>query len=214
MVSGGGRGVIKRYVQQVVGSFYRKFRRSFGRGRYTELLLSALSALSNRMPHSNIARDAAFGVVPILLQDGSQQFLLIQHHAGHWGFPKGHADPGETDVQAACREFTEETGIAEFRLLEGVAFTEQYTFMRDGRRYEKTVVYYPAFVDSATVNYQKAEIKNYAWATYERAISLLTFSGAKQVLTDVHQYLADRSMQAGAQERKPVVSSDDPASDS
>ncbi len=136
----------------------------------------------------NIARDEAFGIIPILQRGDEHQFLLIQHHAGHWGFPKGHADPGETDVQAACREFEEETGITNFTVLD-VSFSEEYPFSRDGKKFAKTVVYYPAFVQSATVNCQPEEIKDYSWLSYDLAIGRLTFDGAKRVLTEVQQYL-------------------------
>ena len=141
------------------------------------------------MIQPNVARDEAFGIVPILQTDGAYQFLLIQHNAGHWGFPKGHADPGESALQAACREFTEETGIVEYRLLEGASFSEQYMFTRSGRKFEKTVIYFPALVKSVTVNCQEAEIKAYAWVSFQQAIAQLTFNGARRVLTDVHQYL-------------------------
>ena len=41
-------------------------------------------------------------------------FLLIQHQAGHWAFPKGHANPGESPAETARREFAEETGYIGF----------------------------------------------------------------------------------------------------
>lgn len=141
------------------------------------------------MTKSNVTKDEAFGIVPIVHRDDAYLFLLIQHHAGHWGFPKGHADPGESDLIAACREFEEETGISDYRLIEGVSFSERYSFSRNGQRFEKTVIYYPALVQSTTVQYQKEEIQSYTWAGYEAAIARLTFNGAKQVLTEVHQYL-------------------------
>jgi bis(5'-nucleosidyl)-tetraphosphatase len=143
-------------------------------------------------PMSNLTRaieDEAFGIIPILKGIRPRQFLLIQHHAGHWGFPKGHADPGESAVQSACREFTEETGVAEFSLLENISFAERYAFTRNGCTVSKTVVYYPAIVPSAVVSCQAEEIQNYAWLEYEKAIATLTFDGARRVLTEVHHYL-------------------------
>ncbi len=107
------------------------------------------------MADSSIAQDEAFGIVPILPEDTTYKFLLIQHHAGHWGFPKGHADPGESPLQAACREFVEETGISDYRVLDGASFLEKYTFMRRRQKFEKTVLYFPALVHSATVHCQK-----------------------------------------------------------
>jgi 8-oxo-dGTP pyrophosphatase MutT (NUDIX family) len=32
-------------------------------------------------------------------------------HADRWDLPKGRVDPGESDLECACREFEEETGI-------------------------------------------------------------------------------------------------------
>jgi bis(5'-nucleosidyl)-tetraphosphatase len=134
--------------------------------------------------------DEAFGIVPIFKQaDKTHQFLLIQHHAGHWGFPKGHADPGESTVQTACREFREETGIAEFTVLDEVAFAERYNFMRDGRKFQKTVIYYPAFVQSTQVQCQPEEIQGYVWLDFAAASARLTFEGARRILAEVHSYL-------------------------
>lgn len=144
------------------------------------------------MANSMIARDEAFGIVPILPSQTVYQFLLIQHNAGHWGFPKGHADPGESAVQAACREFLEETGISDYVLIEGVSFSEQYPFTRHGRKFEKTVIYFPAWVQSPIVHCQEQEIQAYLWADYDQAIARLSFEGAKQVLVAVNQYLQTR----------------------
>jgi bis(5'-nucleosidyl)-tetraphosphatase len=146
------------------------------------------------MADSKIAKDEAFGIVPILYEDDRYQFLLIQHNAGHWGFPKGHADPGESDLQAACREFLEETGITDCQVIQGPLFSERYTFTRRGQRFEKTVIYFAALVESATVQCQQEEIQDYLWADYEKALSLLSFNGSKQVLNEVHQYLSSHPL--------------------
>jgi diadenosine hexaphosphate hydrolase (ATP-forming) len=37
--------------------------------------------------------------------------LLLQHVSGHWVFPKGHVEAGETQLQAALREIAEEAGV-------------------------------------------------------------------------------------------------------
>ena len=39
-----------------------------------------------------------------------EQFLLMEH-ADRLDLPKGHVDPGETEMQCALRELEEETGI-------------------------------------------------------------------------------------------------------
>lgn len=141
---------------------------------------------------NEVSRDEAFGIVPIRHHDDHYSFLLIQHHAGHWGFPKGHADPGESPLEAACREFVEETGVTDYRVLAGLSFVEQYHFSRRGHRFEKTVTYFPAMVESDTVVCQPSEIQAYAWVNFEGAIARLTFNGSRQVLTEVQRYIEAR----------------------
>ncbi|HIK57143.1 MAG TPA: NUDIX domain-containing protein [Synechococcales cyanobacterium M55_K2018_004] len=134
-------------------------------------------------------KDEAFGIIPILKQGDDCQFLLVQHHAGHWGFPKGHADPGETAIAAACREFEEETGITAYTPLTQFSFSEQYTFIRNAQTIQKTVVYFPAWVQTTEVTCQAKEIQAFAWLPYEAALKRLTFTPAKQVLTEVQKSL-------------------------
>ena len=37
--------------------------------------------------------------------------LLVKHNDGHWGFPKGHVEKDETELQTAIREVKEETNL-------------------------------------------------------------------------------------------------------
>ena len=39
------------------------------------------------------------------------KILVIQQKEGHWGFPKGHVEEGETEVETAIREIKEETNL-------------------------------------------------------------------------------------------------------
>lgn len=54
-------------------------------------------------------------------------FLLLQH-ADRWDIPKGHCDPGETDIETAWRELYEETGLSQatVELIPGFAWTHDY----------------------------------------------------------------------------------------
>jgi bis(5'-nucleosidyl)-tetraphosphatase len=140
-------------------------------------------------------RDEAFGIVPIWRQLEGDRFLLIQHWAGHWGFPKGHAEVGETAIAAACREFEEETGITAYKVVDAVSFTEKYSFAREGQTIEKTVTYFPAFVQTSTVTCQEQEIKAYAWVNFDDATQKITFGQARQLLVRVKEYLNEQAVQ-------------------
>jgi bis(5'-nucleosidyl)-tetraphosphatase len=54
--------------------------------------------------------------------------FLLMRHADRWDLPKGHLDPGESEVQCALRELEEESGIqaGDVRLDPGFRFTINY----------------------------------------------------------------------------------------
>ncbi len=54
------------------------------------------------------------GAVVFTRMDGEPHYLLVRakdRPKGCHGFPKGHMEPGETEVQTALREIFEETGL-------------------------------------------------------------------------------------------------------
>ena len=51
------------------------------------------------------------GAVVFTRIDHDIRYLLIKNLSGIYGFPKGHVEPGETDVETALREVFEDVGI-------------------------------------------------------------------------------------------------------
>ena len=150
----------------------------------------------NAVPTPKPAIEQSFGVIPIYKTDSEVKFLLIQHHAGHWAFPKGHADPGETELQTARRELREETGLADVLLVTSPAFEEHYKVNRKGTPREKIVRYWVGYVRNAAdaglpkVTPQEEEIRDYRWVAADEARSLITYTQNKQLFEDVLRYLA------------------------
>ena len=57
-------------------------------------------------------REKSCGALCFAREDGVEKVLMVKHRAGgHWAFPKGHVERGETEEQTACREVREETGV-------------------------------------------------------------------------------------------------------
>jgi 8-oxo-dGTP pyrophosphatase MutT (NUDIX family) len=141
--------------------------------------------------------DYSYGVIPVWRDATQRQYLLIQHHAGHWAFPKGHAEGEETPIEAAHREFAEETGITACRILETPAFVEHYTFRkRSGHRVQKTVTYFLGLVDEPTVYPQEAEVADYAWGGAGETRQRCTFEEARRLLDQAEQYFTDNDASA------------------
>ena len=61
-------------------------------------------------PRKKVKERSAGAVVYSATPEGPE-YLLLRYGGGNWGFPQGHVEAGETDVQAAQREVGGETGI-------------------------------------------------------------------------------------------------------
>jgi 8-oxo-dGTP pyrophosphatase MutT (NUDIX family) len=147
-----------------------------------------IALMKKHEPQKRIV-DRAFGIVPILEDHGEYLVLLIQHNAGHWAFPKGHQEPGETELQTAMREFEEETGIKDYEIARHISLTERYSFKYKKQRIDKEVVYFGAFVRQSTVKIQKSEIKDFRWVTLKDAIRLATFEEGRELIIALRKIL-------------------------
>jgi len=133
---------------------------------------------------SSMLKDVSYGIVPVKRSGDGWQFLLIQHNAGHWSFPKGHPEEGETSKQSAEREFSEETGLKVLKYLSDKIFEEHYFFIHEGMRIDKTVGYFVAEVEGV-IHLQEEEVQDCRWAEFEDAMELMTFDEGKKLLQSV-----------------------------
>jgi 8-oxo-dGTP pyrophosphatase MutT (NUDIX family) len=133
-------------------------------------------------------KENSYGIIPLIFSAGSWRVLLVQHHAGHWAFPKGHADRGESPQQTAERELLEETGLTFERYLSPEPLSESYIFTFRGERIYKTVYYFLALV-SGKIVIQKHEIKASQWLSLPEAFKQITFNEGKRVCQQVMEFL-------------------------
>jgi bis(5'-nucleosidyl)-tetraphosphatase len=134
-------------------------------------------------------KDESFGVVPLSKAQGFWEVFLIRHkRSGYWGFPKGHAEAGESPHEAAFRELKEETNLDCVKLLEIASLTEQYSFLMEGKRVFKTVTYFVAEV-GGKVDLQKDEIEEGIWVPLSEAVHKVTHAEGKAILAQVSKLL-------------------------
>ncbi|MEM9415528.1 MAG: NUDIX domain-containing protein [Planctomycetota bacterium] len=135
--------------------------------------------------------DFSYGMIPYRVVEGRREFLLVQHHAGHWAFPKGHPDDGESPLETAQREMLEETGIAPSRTVDTPAFEEQYKFTkRSGKKVRKYVTYYLCEVaPDAKVRVQPEEIADHFWGDAAATRKRITFEEGRELFDEVENFL-------------------------
>ncbi len=112
--------------------------------------------------------------------DGDK-ILVIQQVKGHWGFPKGHVEEGETEVQTAVREIKEETNL-DVEIDESKRFVERYS-PEEG--VEKDVVFFVAQKTGGEIKVQEEEVKDTKWLLPQDAMEILTYESSKRILQNV-----------------------------
>ena len=115
----------------------------------------------------------------IIIKDG--KVLLIKQTSGAWGFPKGHVEGNETELQTAAREVKEETNI-DVKIDETKRYTMHYTTDKGA---SKEVVLFLAQKTGGDISRQESEILQIEWLNFEDAIKKLSYSNTKELLKEV-----------------------------
>ena len=136
--------------------------------------------------------DQSMGVIVFFRFPRSVKFLLIKHKKGHWSFPKGHADKGETKMEAALRELKEETKVTKIQLLKKrILLRESYKFTNGkGVKILKKVNYFIAEAKNKKVKIDLNEVVNFKWCTFREGLKKITFNESKSVLKKADRIIA------------------------
>ncbi|HZW57211.1 MAG TPA: NUDIX domain-containing protein [Nitrososphaerales archaeon] len=119
----------------------------------------------------------------------SRLFLVLHYPAGHWDFPKGALEKGETEEQAARREIMEETGLRINSFLPNFRKLIDYHYRRSEGLSHKQVVFFLARSEKKDVTIS-FEHSGYDWLTLEQALRRLTFENARNILREANAFLS------------------------
>lgn len=129
--------------------------------------------------------ESSCGAVVYRIDNGRRKFLLIRNRrSAHWGFPKGHVEPGETSEQTAVREVFEETGLR-VKILPDFVKKSDYTIQG---KIEKSVQIFLARTEESEYTLQEEEIEECGWFTYEKALNTLNYENDKKILNEAMSY--------------------------
>lgn len=111
---------------------------------------------------------------------GNTEILLIKHiNSGHWSFPKGHVETGETEVETAKREIKEETAID---VIIDPTFRETVTYSPK-KDTVKVVVYFLARAKNVNFMPQEEEIAEIRWVDISYAGNILSYENDRTIVT-------------------------------
>ncbi|MEG2814099.1 MAG: NUDIX domain-containing protein, partial [Oscillospiraceae bacterium] len=128
------------------------------------------------------------GAIVYRKHHGNIELLLIKNaNGGHWSFPKGHVEEGETEEQTALREIMEETSI---EVTLDASFREVITYAPK-RDVVKDVVYFLA--KALTYDYipQIEEISKIKWVEINNAQQILSYDNDRQIVAKAKLIIKD-----------------------
>ena len=129
-------------------------------------------------------------------------YLLLKYKARgkvkktYWGFPKGHIEKEETELETAKRETKEETGIEDLEFIEGFKEREKYFFRYKNETIFKEVIYFLAKTKTKKIKISFEHL-NYQWLPYKKALEVLSFENAKEILKKANQFLQKKGFRSG-----------------
>lgn len=133
-------------------------------------------------------KEKSCGAIVYRKVDGVVQFLLIHQTLGHWTFPKGHVEEGETELETAHREILEETGIS-VSFDEGFRVVNTYSPKQDTM---KDVIFFLAQPVGGKETPQLSEVSDVRWLTCIEAAAIITYPSDRAVFKKAVDYIKVR----------------------
>ncbi len=135
-----------------------------------------------------MTHEKSCGAIVYRRHHGNLEVLLIKHvNSGHWSFPKGHVEEGETEIETASREIKEETGLD---VIIDPTFRETVTYS-PRKDTQKVVVYFIAKAKSHDFNRQIEEIAEIKWVDVGHASTVLTYENDKAIVNKAKKIIRD-----------------------
>lgn len=144
---------------------------------------AVISYLSEKYNLGKFKQEKSCGAV--VYNPKKHSFLIIKMLNGNWGFPKGHTEDQETDIQTAIREVTEETGI-NIEILDGFKKSIKYIPFPEVL---KEVIFFIGITEEEKITIDKDEIEDYMWCSYEEALKMITYKPQRDVMESSLQFI-------------------------
>ena len=133
--------------------------------------------------NTNNKREKCCGCIII----NDNKVLLIKQIQGHWGFPKGHVEKNETELETAAREVKEETNL-EVEIDANKRYTMEY---ETDKGTLKQVVLFVAKCTGGEIKAQECEVNEIKWLDFDEAVKTITYENTrelfKKILKDIKE---------------------------
>jgi len=136
---------------------------------------------------AEMKHEKSCGAVVFTKINGEIKYLLIANREGIYGFPKGHMEGSETEIETALREVYEETNI-KLRLIDGFRTTDEHLLPQKPDTL-KHITYFLGTYEAQNVVYQKEELTGAYLVSYSQALDMFQFESSKRILKEANDFL-------------------------
>ena len=132
------------------------------------------------------------GVIPFYYKDKKLHVVLIKQTNGVVGFPKGHMEKGESEIETALRECHEETK-AKPSIIDG--FKEEISYYISEIDVYKTVVFFVGILSDLSLEKQDSEISDIYIVPIKDAIRMIPFPDTRAILRKAQRFIKNKKEQ-------------------
>ena len=118
-------------------------------------------------------------------------YLILNYSYGHWDFPKGNKENGESELDTIKREIMEETGITDIKFIDDFRQQISYRYKKKFKLVNKSVIYYIVETKSNKVVLSFEHV-NFAWLNFNDALNRLSFDNSKKILKNANEFLSSK----------------------
>jgi 8-oxo-dGTP pyrophosphatase MutT (NUDIX family) len=148
-------------------------------------------------------QETSVGAFIYKIENDEMLFLLVYSKRNkEWGFPKGHIEPNETELETAKREIEEETGITDIQFINDFRCVDTYKIKgtlstTKNRIIDKNVIYYLARTKEDFKGSVDDEIGQGKWVNYNQSIEYLKYDNQKKLLKKAYTFLKEGKDESG-----------------
>lgn len=126
------------------------------------------------------------GVIVFTRENNCIKYVIIESINGIYGFPKGHVEGNETEIQTALREVFEEVGLKP-NIIDG--FKETVEYYIPAVDVQKQVIYFLGEYKDQNIVFQKDELSSAILMNYEEAIKCFIHENNKKLLYNADSFI-------------------------
>ena len=133
--------------------------------------------MNTLLSQTNKESDQSCGCIII----NKNKVLLIKQTKGHWGFPKGHVEKDETEIETAIREVKEETNL-DVEIDANKRYTMEYVTDKGTL---KQVVLFIAKCTGGEIKAQECEVNDIKWLDFDEAMQTITYDNTRELFKKI-----------------------------